>query len=58
MDSVKRHFRSSHVEKNLKCEFVTDRYENMKRLIDLKHTLKQCNECDFSSYSVGEKLGK
>ena len=57
MDSVKRHFRSSHVEKNLKCEqceFVTDRYENMKRHIGVKHTLKQCNECDFSSYSVGE----
>ena len=55
--NLNRHVRSNHIDRNLKCdlcEFHTDRQENMKRHINAKHPIKNCNECEFQSYSTKE----
>jgi len=54
-DILKRHIRSKHLEKSIKCEecdFVTDRKGPLKRHIQAIHTLKKCNECEYTSLSL------
>ena len=53
-NNLYRHFQSKHLEKNIKCEecnFVTDRKDSLKIHIQAKHTLKKCNECQYTSLS-------
>ena len=51
-DKIRQHTRSKHLEKNGRCEqckFVTDRNENLERHVNTIHTLKHCEEYDFTT---------
>ena len=53
--NLNRHIRSKHLEKNINCEecnFVTDQKGPLKRHIQAIHTLKKCNECEYTSLSL------
>ena len=52
---LKRHIRTIHVEKNIKCdqcEYVTDSNNKLKIHVHVKHEVKTCNECEFSTTSL------
>ena len=54
-DILKRHIRSKHLDKSIKCEecdFVTDRKDKLNHHIQAIHTLKKCNECEYTTYSL------